>query len=330
MKRRLFLAIFVMVAAFAVAVVSCKKDNETTKSETLAKAFTEIDNMDEYLISFKEKMLSAQNGEEFVNLEQAQRDLGNLLNFDFGDANYATNVFHRDTLFTKLVVSEGKVDLSQLAVSYKDAREQIAKAYSQVELPEKSVYTISCAIFQEAKDEDAGNVMMVLTTRGLNLTMKDMYTVPPFKTSIDTSDCWRVFFLQGRCNGTDVGYDHCSILEMVYNNNIPDFTCVQGRVYYTDETQDLFDATQYFDFGTLNYRLWTGTLDDMQNGTVDPATMSYYYNNLCSILSTRMASLTDYRILGISCTIIQKPSSSYAFQCKSEIAKPHCTEIPID
>ena len=145
-KSRLFLAIIAMaIIATTVAAVSCKKEKQEqalNNSEQNAPCF---DNMDEYLISFKNKLLSAQKGEEIISLEQAQRDLGNLLNFDFGDANYATNTIHYDTLSTKLTLTnDGQVDLSQLAATYVNLQNQVQNAFNLVNLPEKTVYSILC------------------------------------------------------------------------------------------------------------------------------------------------------------------------------------------
>ena len=89
-------------------------------------------------------MLSAEKGGETITLEQAERDLGNLLNFDFGDANYATNVLHYDTVYSKLSSTNGQVDYSHLACTYQDLFSQVIDTYLQVNLPEKNVYAISC------------------------------------------------------------------------------------------------------------------------------------------------------------------------------------------
>ena len=123
---KFFVAIIVMlVVAFAsVAVVSCKKESQTVSvnSEPTVQV---ADNMDDYLMAFKKKLLSAEKGGETISLEQAERDLGNLLNFDFGDANYATDVYQFDTICLKLATANGEVELSQLAEIYNDVFEAI-------------------------------------------------------------------------------------------------------------------------------------------------------------------------------------------------------------
>ena len=335
MSKKLFYAISVMVAALVVAVVSCKKDNETQKFETLINASEEIDNMDEYLISFKEKLLSAQKGEEFIGLEQARLDLGNLLNFKFGDANYATNVIQYDTLHTKVVISEGQVDLSQLAVTYKDACELIKKAYEQVSLPEKSVYTIYCTFDQESRNGEMVDVQLVLTTRGFDFALKDICSVSPTKSSIDETDCWKVARGDGRCDGTDVGFDHVRILRLVYLNNISPLECFNGRIYYTNQGMYDFDALDFPETGTQFYnygfRLWAGNYNDWCQDTIPADEMSYYYNNLCDIIDTHMASLNNnqLRVYSISCNAQQDQIAQwwYRFDCSCEYGKPNCTGL---
>ena len=143
-NNRFIVAIVLVVVATLVSVVSCKKDNAKQTSNNTEQGLQNSDNMDEYLLAFKEKMLSAEKGGETITLEQAERDLGNLLNFDFGDANYATNVLHYDTVYSKLSSTNGQVDYSHLACTYQDLFSQVIDAYHQVNLPEKSVYAISC------------------------------------------------------------------------------------------------------------------------------------------------------------------------------------------
>lgn len=109
-KSNSILAIVAMaIVATAVAFVSCKKEKQEQTSNNTEQSVQCSDNMDEYLISFKKKLLSAQKGDETISLEQAQRDLGNLLNFDFGDANYPTNLYHVDTIHAKLTVIQGQL-----------------------------------------------------------------------------------------------------------------------------------------------------------------------------------------------------------------------------
>ncbi len=70
MRKPFFISIIcLMAAAFAVAVVSCKKENENTTQEAPTTEKVAADNMDEYLMAFKKKLLSAQKGDETLSIE---------------------------------------------------------------------------------------------------------------------------------------------------------------------------------------------------------------------------------------------------------------------
>lgn len=226
MKKKSFLiATLLVVMAAATAVVSCKKERHDQNSNGNEQTVQNADNMDEYLISFKKKLLSAEKGGEAISLEQAERDLGNLLNFDFGDANYATDVLQHDTLHAKLALTaDGQVDLSQLAVTYNTLFEEILNTYHQTDIPEKSVYAILCN-FNEMSNKDGENMdaEIVMISRGFRGYKRD------------TND-WRPNDRGGTCDGQDVNY--CGAPEIVTNwlnyGKIVHMDCEFGRVYYTN------------------------------------------------------------------------------------------------
>ena len=166
-SSRLLFAAMIIVALAATLFVGCKKEKDEKTTENAELSTLTNDNMDEYLMAFKKKLLSAEKGGETISLEQAERDLGNLLNFDFGDANYATDVFKYDTLHLTINVSNGEVDLSQLAATYNEVFDDILNIYSSVNLPEKSVYAICCDFLEtESKNGDEREAEIVVITRG--------------------------------------------------------------------------------------------------------------------------------------------------------------------
>lgn len=130
--------IALVIVATAVAIVSCKKEKQEQQSYNVEQSVQSADNMDEYLLSFKKKLLSAQKGEETISLEQARRDLGNLLNFDFGDANYVSNVFQHDTLYLKLTTKNEMVDLAELSTVYKQAFASVKRFTAKSTFPKKA------------------------------------------------------------------------------------------------------------------------------------------------------------------------------------------------
>ena len=328
MKKLSIIAILsLMAAAFAVAVVSCKKEKENTTQEAPITEKVAADNMDEYLMAFKKKLLSAQKGDETLSIEQAQSDLGNLLNFDFGDANYATNEVHYDTLFVPLKISKGKVDLAQLAETYHKAFIQIREAYGKVEIPEKSVLYISCSIDNKAKDGESTDVMLILATRGLiDITMK---------VSFDSTDKWRVCNGLGKCDGTCVGDDHMTMLKKVYENNRPLLCCLNGRVYYTDIHDYYLIAEDYPEtnpdvFYNCGYRLWEGTGSEAISHCVEYPEMQYYYNNFVEIMeyeAPRPQGCVVIEVISLllDCYVSVQPDLGYFVGCQYNIGKPNCT-----
>lgn len=145
-KKIIFIATFMVIVATAVAVVSCKKERHDQNANGSEQTVQTADNMDEYLMAFKKKLLSAEKGGETISLEQAERDLGNLLNFDFGDANFVTDKIRYDTFYIPVELEGSFVDMAQLANTYNMAFANILGTYNQVGFPEKSVLFITCSI----------------------------------------------------------------------------------------------------------------------------------------------------------------------------------------
>lgn len=328
MKTRKYIvaAMLLVVAVAAAILVGCKKEKQEVKVCDVKPNNQVIGNMDDYLISFKKRMLSATKGDESISLEQAQRDLGNLLNFDFGDANYATDEIQYDTVYVSLDISGEEVELCQLAETYNIAYSEILEAFEQVTLPNKSVQAISCSLIQDAKAAESAEVRLVLSTRGLNM--------PAPKTRFDETDNWRVWERLGKCDGTCVGDDHCTMLKKVYNNN-HNTDCAFGRVYYTNINSVCIHAEQYIESDynihyNHGYRLWVGYGNEVLNNCIDYQEMQYYYENLCQILRDEVYLTDDYKILSILDCFLDTPLSvnpnrEYFFACEYQYGKPNLT-----
>lgn len=283
-KTNLFLAITVMaIVAIAVAVVSCKKEKQEPTTNYTERSVQSADNMDEYLISFKKKLLSAEKGGGTIGLEQAQRDLSNLLNFDFGDVNYATDVFKDDTLHTKIEINNGQIYLSDLAVTYNAAKELVRKAFDESSLPEKSIYSIVCS-FSESNTKDIGfeNVEIVMTTRGYS----GESTMP------NCNDGWRPSYRGGTCDGQLVGvWGGARLVETWLNNyvtlHVP--ACL-GRGYFTDisySNKRGFDPEMYIPYQNqnpyYNYRLYVTNLQNPDDDCLSVEDLQFYYNEALNL-----------------------------------------------
>lgn len=331
-KRKLTLAILAMVVAtlVSVAIVSCKKEKQERPTNNMEQTVQSADDMDEYLVSFKKKMLSAEKGEEIIDFKQAEQVLGNLLNFDFGDANYVTNQLQRDTFHIVLNTIRETVDLSQLAKTYKEAYYRILETFQKIDFEEKSVLYVTCSINKDAKDDDTADVQLILVTRGLKPTS--------LKTNIDSTDNWRVCELLGKCDGTCVGDDHATIIEKVYRNNLGVLNCDGGRLYYTDivpsndfVSHDFPETDPNVIHYNEGYRLWYDSYDyngyNIYDHCVEYPEMLYYYNNFVSIMNNELSLPDDRVIIDYTCRVdcyvsINHP---YMFFCFYTYAKPNCT-----
>ena len=261
----------------SAVVVSCKKEKQEPLSNNTEQAVQSADNMDEYLISFKKKLLSAEKGGETISLEQAQRDLCNLLNFDFGDANYATDAFHYDTIHVNLILTNGQVELSQLAVSYNTLVNEILNTYQNTNLPEKSVYAISCVFNEsESKNDDTKDIEALLITRGLN---------PQSGSHICDTNDWRPTNHGGMCDGSLQGYYGAPEIVMGWLNSIPasQFTCVNGgRLYFTEISDSFICGVQTYDNTLGNYRIYTSSIPNQSTVCLTHEVMVFYYNQILS------------------------------------------------
>lgn len=273
MKKKLLFAIFIMAATLTVGIISCKKENQNAKSSTMTSGTLSSGSTDEYLISFKEKLYSASKGEEFISLEQARLNLGDLLNFDFGDANYASNVFRSDTIYSKVVVFDGQVDLSQLCITYNDAFNQIKETYKYIDLPEKSVYSISCDICEmTSREENTTDLEIVLITRGYNGE----------KYFFDDLD-WRPNYKGGTCDGQYIGgYGAPDIIAswLNYEQSSTIYDCDQGRIYFTEQATSYIkanDTSLYDTNAPRNYKLYVSYLGAQQDCVLSWQ-MTYYFN----------------------------------------------------
>jgi hypothetical protein len=278
-KRKVFIAALLVAAAVSVAVVSCKKEKqETSSSNNTEQAVQSADNMDEYLISFKKKLLSAQKGDETISIEQAQQDLGNLLNFDFGDANYETNIYQIDTINVKLTLSEGQVDFSELALTYQNAVHSILDVYHKIDLPEKSISSILCQFYEtENKDNDTEDVEIIMATRGYSPTYLML-------NDHDTLD-WRPKNFAGSCDGQFVGLYGApeTIMRWIYWSR-PLASCANGgRMYLTDVDHWKTYGHHHYDSGTGLFKIYTSFIDDQNSVCIPHDEMEYYYSQILNL-----------------------------------------------
>lgn len=232
MKKNSVLAIIAMaILATTVAVVSCKKEKLEQTSNIMEQSVQPSENMDAYLLSFKEKLLSAKKGGELLDLEEARLNLGNLLNFDFDDPNYATNVLHYDTIHVNLTLTDGLVDLSQLAVTYQEAFNQVLNTFNAVSIPEKTVFGIHCELIENETKTNDVDVEVSMIIRG--------FSEDPLKLDFEEDECWRTVNYGGSCDGSDSSLGAFQMIAMIATNRLSlnnwGLACANGqRIVFSD------------------------------------------------------------------------------------------------
>jgi hypothetical protein len=275
MKKTFIFAAILLAVATTITIVSCKKDKQeekVTKNVNLTENEQEK-NMDDYLLSFKNKLQNATKNGDAISFEQAERDLGNLLNFDFGDANYATNEIRYDTLHASFLMTDKNVYLYQLNFAYQSLFEQIVKTYQQIDLPEKSVYSIICS-FDKKRSDDMVDVTAVLGTRS--------YT----ETSQIYLD-WRAGNQAGTCDNILIGcYGAPEQVVAMLRANLGTYACEDGeRVYFTNEGVAYKEATEndMIDYNAprgrkLFYEYSSNPNANLEQTCVPYDEIVYYYN----------------------------------------------------
>ena len=311
-----------MAAAVAVAVVSCKKEKPQQTNDT-GQCLQNSDNMDEYLMAFKKKLLSAEKGGETISLEQAARDLGNLLNFDFGDANYATDVFQRDTIRLELSTTNGMVDLSQLAITYNNAVGEIIETYQNSYQPETSIYAICCNFNgMNSKDGETEDVEIVMV-RG---------EVPPqVNSNINDLNDWRPTNKGGMCDGQLVGSMGAPEMLASWLNCIPtnQFECVNGgRLYFTEISSSSLYGTQTQIPSTNQYMIYTSTILDQTSVCITHPVMVYYYNQILSLWHSGAFNNSlppDHVMMSVEITHCYH-HNQWTWLVRIHHGKPNCTD----
>ncbi len=150
-KNRLFFAIIAMaILATAVAIVSCKKDNENapnTKAYTVQQA-ADIRQMEDplaYMKDFKKKLTESKDNEAF-NLDDAAWHLACLANLDFCNVNVEYDDFQFDTLEMQVNVTDGVILLGDLRAAYEQMCTEIQQFRKGFNHCDQNLYYVNVAI----------------------------------------------------------------------------------------------------------------------------------------------------------------------------------------
>ena len=134
-KSKSIIAIIAMaILATAVAIVSCKKDNENALNTTPQKGYTvqqaaDIRQMEDprsYILDFKKKLTESKDNEAF-NLDDAAWHLACMANLDFCNVNVEYDDFQFDTVEIQANVTNGVILLGDLRSVYEQMCMEIQK-----------------------------------------------------------------------------------------------------------------------------------------------------------------------------------------------------------
>ena len=263
-----------------------------------------------------------------MTLEQAQNDLSNLLNFDFGDASYATDVFKNDTLFVKVASDNGMVDLSQLSATYSDAFDQILTSYRTLDLEEKSVYSIYCEYEGEnSKDGDDDERMKIIVTyRGFTGNTRDIQH--------DTLS-WQPGRIGTSCDDPTISYGGALNMQNWITNAQPTFSCPNaGRLYFTQTYDWFLHGCNTYDPIAGRYKVFTEFTYNPDTICISHEDMEYYFTNIIDYFEQYKPSGHIVIYVYVDCWVIPYdpqningyPGNCNYWRIQIRHGKPNCTD----
>lgn len=241
------------IMTVAVAVVSCKKDNNNASHQdgttSQAKNYRQIEDKLAYITDFKKKMVESKDDESF-NLDDAAWHLACLANVDFCNINVKYDDFLFDTIALQVNVANGVMLLSDLSMAYEqmhDAIQQYKKGFSRCN---QNMYYVNVSI------DATGVARIALMTSFMN-DSKDTHVWYFADAYAAALICDSLFFEDSTYywNGLVASeleriintYDHHE------NDTLPDGTI---QICYVPTRDHTFDFTNTYDpYGTDYYYL---------------------------------------------------------------------------
>lgn len=325
MKKTLLVGTLLVLVMASIAVVSCKKDKPEQTSNNNEMSVRNPDNMDDYILAFKDKLLSAEKDGETISLEDARRELSNLLNFDFDDANNPFDVFVYDTLFVKIKLTNGMVGLSDLASAYDDALNMILVSYRALDLSDKTVFAVFCDYDGTDSDDSMAKMRIVVAYRGL--------TERSFPHTVDTND-WRPTRYSSSCDGLILHIGAPEVMEewMLDTWLIP--SCENGgRVYFTEDLDPLYiKGYETYDPVEGRFKVFAMYTNRIDTVCITHEDMEYYYDNIVDYWnqSVPVTHVLTYVTINSPCDPCSSPlcpGDLYYWSIFARHGKPNCTEV---
>ena len=242
--------VFMAIVATTMAVASCKKDIQNTP-RSITKSVEDFDprhieDMNDYLMDFKQRMLTATKGDdELLSVEDAAWHLSSMANFAFANANVEFNDIRFDTLYSHVIITNGKILLSDLRSTYEAISTNIDKFYQSLALDNKHFRFIEVSISEN------GEVSIPITT---TFSCNSKYLIDNCWYYEDDFSANSVCYEYFTSNTYPVQTTGTTELQRVLNLLISQPTVGNGIVYYTLSSSKEFHYRDYIDpYGSPAY-----------------------------------------------------------------------------
>jgi hypothetical protein len=228
-KSRILMGVLALTIVAAI-IIACTKEKEAMVSQSASETITvsKEDDMSAYLKQFKEKMQSAEKGDEVLSLEDARWHLEAVLNYTYGDAGHQTSDIQCDTFQNKLQTNEGIVTLSDINQAFNHISQKVEQTIANCPLPNKSILSIQTRLIDE-RESDCITLQSLIKTRGLSPF--------PIHWYVNSTDYWYENDYSGKCGpyeGTCTGKGAVQVIKEKIVLNKPITACNGGDLYYTD------------------------------------------------------------------------------------------------
>lgn len=266
-KTIMCVAALIVAAIVSVTVVSCKKESLASlqKQDNPTKEFfnpQEIEDMNAYLKDFKQKMIESK-ADESLGIDEAAWHLSSLFNYDFANANVECDDVRFDTIYNTVTVTDGSIQLSDLAQVYEKAGIDIDKFYHSLNVGNKHFRFIGVSI----SETGIVTVSLVTTFSYFSKYWGDtLYYFP--NQAYAEAFCDSIFNDSLPYNANGYGMTELErVLNLIESHSIDPMS---HRTYYTLQSERSFYYRNHIDpFGSPyvgNSRLF--------------ATLGYYYDTI--------------------------------------------------
>jgi hypothetical protein len=287
-------AALIVVTTAVVTFEACNKKNEVVSNNSTNDVVSILPNAstDEYLLDLRNRMKNATKDGEAMTITDAEWALTALENFGFCDGSKRSKEMIVDTFYTRIRVSDSKISLYNLNLAYENNKSQIMNKFNSIIGDDKNIYWIMCDIDNSLK-EDSATVKTIVSIRNGD----DMGNPMRF----ESTDYWYDFNGKGKCDSyvwQYEGRDAVTEMNTKVLANIPQYECVNGRVYFTNiinfETSSLEYQNQCLDSPYEDCCLYLNTTNC--NRCLTPSELNWYLDSILGYIDSIESYCNKYII----------------------------------